>query len=186
MQIPWGFIKQRCELSWREILFGLDNELLAADAPIEVAIDALGDDPLPDVMALAISERWDAVRPHVEQLAKAEAAQSDDEIRDKWLYLALAWTLENAGQLNRPLDIVHEVYVDFGYPAALRSFDPEASTDDPFISHEHTQKLLFARWRAFVDEQAALYAPAVETERAAPEQSADNITPPASPIRRST
>ncbi len=178
MQIPWSFIRARCKLAWREILFGLDNELLAPDAPREVAIDEMGEDPSPACMALAISEPSDPMRSRVQQLAEAEPAQPDDEIRDKWLYLVLAWTLENAGLLDKPLDVVHEVYADFGYPEDMRAFDPYASTDEAFISREHTEKLLFERWKAFVAERAARYA-----LPAAPEQSADDITPPASPRR---
>jgi len=174
--IPWSFIRPRCKLTWREILFGLDNELLAPDAPREVAIDEMGEDPPPAWMALAISEPSDL--SHVQQLAEAEPPQLEEAIRDKWLFLVLAWFLENPPAEDR-LGIVEMVYADFGYPEDIEGFVRYMPADAPDLgSRERNEGRLFDRWKAFVDERTARYAHSPPSEH-----SADNITPPAPPAR---
>src|SRR5438270_37199 len=97
LAIPYDFIAARTALTWREVRFGIENELLSLDAPAELAGILLATEAAADplVLELACLDRGESVRPCVDKLADAEAPEASEEIRSKWLYLVLAWVFEH-------------------------------------------------------------------------------------------
>ncbi|HEX3624565.1 MAG TPA: DUF2247 family protein [Verrucomicrobiae bacterium] len=155
-EIPYEFISQRVPMTWADIQFGLDNQLLRPKAAIDKATEQLCDtDAAPrGVVELAIRVESESVIDLVSDLAKAEARSSDDVVKAKWLYIVLAWLFENRKSLVNPLEIVEEVYSDFDYPAQIASFIRYMPIQGPNLgSREKNEARMFDRWKAYLDEE---------------------------------
>ncbi|MBU8900116.1 DUF2247 family protein [Corallococcus sp. M34] len=124
LNISYGFIRERTRLTWREVLFGMDNELIAFELPVDMAVEQLGseENPARALVDLAGLEKRESPCCHVEALANGESSQSLDELQGKWLYLALAWVLFAKARFSDPLQKVEEIYADFGYPGGIAPF----------------------------------------------------------------
>ena len=88
-----------------EIRYRLESHLMNAQAAIECAIDEVGkvDEPSSSVVELAGSDASDSVADLVAKLAACEPRISEVAMRDKWLYLTLAWLYERREALTDPL-----------------------------------------------------------------------------------
>ncbi len=42
LRISYQFVRERTRVSWRDVRFGLVNELLDPQAPVELAVDLVG------------------------------------------------------------------------------------------------------------------------------------------------
>jgi hypothetical protein len=153
-RIPYEFISQRVELSWTEIKFGLDHELVKPKAAIEKAAEHLsGTDAAPkELVELASLAESEPVADLVSHLTKIETPPSDERIKDKWLYLVLAWLFEHRVSLVDPLGMVETVYSDFDYPKEIASFVRYMPMDGPDLGNrEQNEARLFDRWRAYLN-----------------------------------
>jgi hypothetical protein len=162
LSMPPAFICERAHLTWREVLYGIENDLLAPGAAVDFAGDevAAKDDSPPTLVELAGLGRDEPTRPLVEQLANTEPAQDADRIRDKWLYLVLAWIFEHRASYRDPLQTVEEVYADFGYPPHIAGFVRYMPSDEPDLgSQDVNERRLYQKWRQYLDEASAEYAP---------------------------
>jgi hypothetical protein len=148
------FITARTTLTWREILFGIDNELLSPGAAVDFAVAAIMADEEPDsvVLELAGLGAGEATRDLVEKVAAAEPKQDADRVRSKWLYLALAWMFEHQQNYADPLGMVEEAYADFGYPEEVAAFVGYMPMDGPDLgSREANQRRLYENWRRYLE-----------------------------------
>jgi hypothetical protein len=162
LPISYQFIRERVRMSWREIRFGLVNELLDPEAPIELAVDQVRElaEPPEALLELAGAGRGEPTLRLVEQLADGEPQRPENEIRDKWLYLALGWIYEHREENPDPLQRVEEVYADFGYPEQIAKFVRYMPMDGPDLgSREANERRLFERWARYLDEAARAHAP---------------------------
>lgn len=162
LSIPAAFIGKRARLTWREILYGLDNELLAPGAAADFASDQIApqDDLSSTLLELACVGKGEPTRALVEQLAQIEPVQDSDEIRDKWLYLVLAWIFEHSASYSDPLQTVEEVYADFGYPPRIAGLVRYMPADGPDLgSLELNNRRLHENWKRYLDEASIDYAP---------------------------
>lgn len=157
LSLPFDFISQRARLTWREILFGFNNELLAQGAEVDFALDDLAKDNPPDaLLELASPCKGEPTRALVEQLAQITPAEDDEEIRGKWLYLVLAWIYEHKEMYPDPLQTVEEVYADFGYPERVADFVRYMPTNEPDLgSRELNEVRLYERWKRYLDDEGA-------------------------------
>lgn len=158
MRIPYRFVRERTRLSWRDIRFGLVNELLDPEAPVALANDQVDELEAPSAALLDLAGVGDDVPTMelVERLAESEPQRSEDEIRHKWLYLALAWIYERRHAYSDPLQRVEEVYADFGYPEQIASFVRYMPMVGPDLgSREANERRLFERWKQYIDEVRA-------------------------------
>ncbi len=161
LRIPYQFIRDRTRMSWRETRFGLANDLLDPQAPVELAVDQLDElaEPSAAVLELAGAGKDEPTSGLVEQLANDDHPRSDDEIRDKWLYIVLAWIHEHRDAFPDPLQTVEEVYADFGYPEQMAKFVRYMPMEGPDLgSREANECRLFERWKRYLDEVAPTYA----------------------------
>lgn len=162
LSIPYGFIRERTRLTWREVLFGMDSELLSSDVRVEMAIEQLGieDRPARALAELAGLEPWTSPRGCVEALAGADASQDAEAIRSKWLYLVLAWVFINREHFTDPLEMGEKIYADFGYPERVARFIRYMPSDEPDLgSRELNEQKLYREWKSYLDELSAEYAP---------------------------
>lgn len=157
LNITPSFIKERTHLTWREALFGIDNELLSPGAAVDFAADQLAmfDDAASELITLAGLSAEEPTRDLVKQLADAEPQQDQEVMRNKWLYLALAWIFEHRGSFPDPLRTVEEVYSDFGYPEAVASFVRYMPMEEPDLgSTEANERRLYEKWKRYLEDSA--------------------------------
>ena len=162
LKIPADFIIARASLSWREVRFGIENELLDPRAPIELAVvqvSSMGEAPtiLLDLVGSAAGE---SIKELLDRLAEAEAERSLKDVSAKWLFIVLAWIYERRDELLDPLQRAEEVYADFGYPERMAGFIrymPMIGSD--LGSRESNERRLLDRWRRYLEEAAQEYAP---------------------------
>lgn len=155
-KIPAAFIRSRSCVSWRDLQYGLANELLDEEAIIDFAVKQVELLPQPDtaLLDLAAASSSDPVRGLVDQLAAREPQVTDAELRDKWLYLVLAWLYERRDAMADPLGAVEEVYADFEYPEAISGFVRYMPLDGPDLgSVEANEQRLIERWRRYLDSE---------------------------------
>jgi hypothetical protein len=148
-------------MSWRDVRFGLANELLDPQAPVELAVDQVGGraEPSAALLELAGVGKNETTRELVEQLANEEPPCSEDESRDKWLYLVLAWLYEHRGEVPDPLQRVEEVYADFGYPVQIAKFVRYMPMKGPDPgTREANERRLFEQWKWYIEEVAPTYS----------------------------
>ena len=161
LSISRAFIRERTRLTWREVLFGIENELLASGAAVELAGDDLGarDNPPEVLLELAGLGKGEPTRGLVEQLANAAPNQDPAEIRGKWLYLVLGWILEHKESYPDPLQMVEEVYADFDYPESVSAFVRYMPTREPDLgSRELNERRLYENWQRYLDDEGAKLA----------------------------
>jgi hypothetical protein len=157
LSIPPAFIRERTRLTWREILFGIENELLAPGAAVDFAADELSnqDSPASTLVELASLAEGEATQTFVEQLSITEPDQDANEIQSKWLYLVLAWMFENRESYPDPLQTVEEVYTDFGYPERIAEFVRYMPMNEPDLgSRDLNERRLYERWKRYLDDEA--------------------------------
>jgi hypothetical protein len=162
LRIPHHFIQGRVPMTWRDVLFGLEQELLEPNAPVDFALEQLAreKEPVPELVELAGMDKQGQSRSLVESLARRDQDEATEEARRKWLYLVLAWILEHRDEFPDPLRAVEEVYADFGYPAEIASFVRYMPSNAPDLgSREQNEARLFARWLAYLEERRAAFAP---------------------------
>lgn len=162
LSIPAPFIEERVRLTWREVLFGIDNELIAPEAAVHFADDRIANqDPSMALLELSGLQKGESTRTLVDRLANAEPPQNADEICNKWLYIALAWILEHRAIYADPFEAVEEVYADFGYPPRIAGFVRYMPTDEPDLGNrELNEQRMYEKWRRYLDEASAEYAAA--------------------------
>ncbi|PIE64784.1 MAG: hypothetical protein CSA24_02990 [Deltaproteobacteria bacterium] len=156
--IPWSFIHTRMALSWRGILFGIENGLAAPTLPVEAAMHQLEsqDDTVAEVLALAIAEKDEPVLPLVRTLAATEAPVEPAQHRQVWLYLTMAWAYEHRDELADPLGLVEMIYADFGYPDSISGLIRYMPSDEPDLGGaEANERRLLSRWQSFLVEEAS-------------------------------
>jgi hypothetical protein len=75
--IPFAFIKPNARLTWRDVLFGMEEELLAPGAAVDFAVEEVmaSDKPSEAALELAGSGRVEPTKSLVERLASAEPRQ---------------------------------------------------------------------------------------------------------------
>lgn len=152
--IPYDFVRKRTWLSWRSVLFGLENELLDPHAPKQLALDQIDtvEEPSSALIALACSHN-EPVRHLIEELSAVEPPVPYAAIREQWLYLVLAWIYEHRNRIADPLQRVEEVHADFGYPEQIAKFIRYMPMDGPDLgSRQANEARLFARWKEYLDE----------------------------------
>jgi hypothetical protein len=160
LEIPASFVEGRTALSWREVRFGIENELLDPHAAVDIAVQqcAERDRPSTNLLELAAAREEEPTAELIDQLAESEASQPPAEIRRKWLYLVLAWTYEHRSEYRDPLGRVEEVYADFGYPEELAPFVRYMPLDAPDLgSREANEGRLLTRWKEYLDYASKCY-----------------------------
>lgn len=152
--ISSGFIRARIRPSWRDMKFGFEKGLVDSQALIDLAANQVAelDQPSGALLELAGSGRADDVGDLVDKLAENDAAQAEDDVRNKWLYLVLAWLYERRETVSDALRAVEEVYAEFGYPQHIAHFVRYMPADEPNLgSREANEQRLLERWKQYLE-----------------------------------
>ena len=154
LNIPHEFIHVRTPMTWREILFGLENELLDPSSPPAFALERVteetDDATLIRLAGLVSSdESW----PYVRVLAAGEPEQSKEALKAKWLCIVLAWIYDHRYEYADPLRAVEEVFADFDYPGRIAGFVRYMPmVGPPLATVELNESRLYDRWHDYVQK----------------------------------
>jgi hypothetical protein len=161
LPITADFVETRTVLSWREVRFGLDSELLVPSAAPLLAARQVASDPEPTAALIELAGQ-SPDEPHgeiVAALAEAEPEPEAGAIERKWLYLVLAWLFERRADHADPLELVEAVYADFGYPPEIAPFVRYMPMTGPDLgSREANEARMYDHWRHYLVESAAFFA----------------------------
>jgi len=160
LSIPYAFIADHARMTWRDVLFGIEHELIAAEAASELAAHRLvtDDDPSPALIELAALAKGESPAALVSALASAESPGDPEQTKRKWLYLVLSWLLHHRNELPDALAAVEEVYADFGYPERVARFVRYMPMIGPDLgSRALNEQRLIDEWQRYVAEEAREY-----------------------------
>ena len=155
--VPYELIRDRVSLTWREILWGYERQLVGWSSLVALALDkaaAGSNDPKEiELAGLQKDESWRA-GDLLRILAKAEAPNPENLILRKWLFLVLLRLFENRSQFADPLGEVESVYADFEYPEEMTSFVrfmPPTDGYDPLqFSRTENERRLLGLWQKYL------------------------------------
>jgi hypothetical protein len=166
-KIPYDFVRQRVNLSWRDVQFGLERQLIVPQVAIDKATDRVSesDDASSNEVELASLSESDPILDPVSRLAAVENGAADEDVQARWLYLVLAWLFENRASVNDPLGMVEEVYSDFGYPREIAPFVRYMPMVGPDLGNpEQNEARLYDRWKSYLDEAGKRFARSPQTK----------------------
>mgnify|MGYP003575934059 CR=1 FL=1 len=157
MPIPFLFIRERASLSWRDVLWGYEHQMIGWSAVVELAKDRLRSDS--DAREIELSYLGKSDISRVGELLRELAASEPETLGlmsvKKWLYLILAWTLDNKDQIDDALGEVEAIYADFDYMGEIESFVRYMPVTDGYDPSQHSRQdnenRLFENWKKYLD-----------------------------------
>ena len=159
--LPYDFVAKRIELTWQDILYAIEQKFLSPKAAIEHAMIELSkvEEYPQSLVDLASLDKGDSIHPYLDELVDLESDQPNEKINEKWMYLILAWILENKNNWVDPLGIVEQIYADFDYPEQISTFVRYMPSDEPDLgSLELNEARLYKKWEDYLKEQETRYA----------------------------
>ena len=158
LSIPADFVAAHARLTWREVQYGIETQLLDPSTPVELAVRQLGheDESSPELLELASLGPNDPFGDELKALAATEPVLDAEHAREKLLYLSLAWVYDNRASFDDPLQLVEMIYADFEYPADVATFVRYMPSDTPDLgSREANEQRLVDRWKAYLDDTSS-------------------------------
>lgn len=158
--IPLQFVQSKSSLNWRDCLWAYKRELLTWKDLIQVALERVksGSD---NVLEIELSNVGKDSVWKVSELAQALAEQggnSEEESKQKWLFLCLGWAYENREKIPDPLGAVEGIYADFDYPSVIESFVRFLPPSDEYVpakfSQEQNHQRLMTKWSEFLSKNS--------------------------------
>ncbi len=160
ISIPYSFIRQRAQLTWSDVQFGIEQGLLPGQDVAGLAADQMErgtHDEL--VVELAGSAHDEPVLERVQRLASAEQSEDPLDVRRKWAYLALAWIFEHRAHYPDALDLVEKIYADLDYPEQVAPFVRYMPSDEPDLgSRERNEQRLISKWADYLRAESVRFA----------------------------
>ncbi|ANM28471.1 hypothetical protein ABI59_00760 [Acidobacteria bacterium Mor1] len=155
------FIRERIKLTWREIKFGLDHDIMDSDAAIEFAVEQVACEAKPsaDLLEVAEAHPGSSISRAVDRLAQAEARGSEEQTRQKWMFLVLAWIYAHRDEFDDPLERVADAYADFGYPEEIASIVYYMPNEGDQGNREGSVERMIERWKQYLEKAGAKYRP---------------------------
>lgn len=156
-ELRYDFVSKRVNLTWKDILYAINRNLLPSDSAIEHATAKISqsEEYNQSLLDLASLYKGESVQPYLDELAKLDSGQDDTILNEKWLYLVLDWVFENKDNYVDPLGIVEQIYADFDYPEVIAAFVRYMPSDEPSLG---TAKLnearLYEKWKDYLDIQS--------------------------------
>jgi hypothetical protein len=158
--IPGSFVLEHVHLSWTDALFGIDHGILAPTAVTDIAAARIDEHSAPALVELATAAPDAPHRDLVVSLANAEPPCCADAMRERLLYLMLAYAYQERTRLADPLAVVEAVYADLGYPDSIRHLVRSVPSELPDLgSREQNERQLLAQWKAYLDRTAPTMRP---------------------------
>ncbi|MDE9408421.1 DUF2247 family protein [Acinetobacter baumannii] len=160
--IPADFINEKVNLSWCDIKWGYENNLITSELPIKksknIVLTEIYNKAELELSFLIPNESND-IFPFLNELCSE--TNEDSTIREKWLYILLSWLWINRESFEDPLDEVESIYTDFDYPAEMDSFikhmPPTDGYDPSLYSYAENIYRLMKNWESYLQKSAEKY-----------------------------
>lgn len=156
--LPYEYLKKKIDISWCDILFGINNHYLSEDSAIDHANDLLFDENyLEDdrVMEIAVLQRHDSTTPYIEKIVGKACIEKEEETKEKFLYALLFFVYENKEKYEDSFEVVEIIYADFGYPKEISSFVRYMPIQEPPLStKELNEKRMYRYWADYLALQS--------------------------------
>lgn len=154
--IPCQFIEKYIHLSWRDILWGYERQMLGWSDIVDLAKErsnAHADNPQEVELSFLGKSNTHQIG---ELLRKLAFVEEGSESKKKWLFLRLAWLFENRDDVEDCLGVVEAIYADFDYPDEISGFVRYMPSSDGYNPSQHSydenQKRLFDRWESYLKQ----------------------------------
>jgi len=162
--VPYDFIVKNTHLSWCDVKWGYENNLIASDVPIKMAEQIVLTGSYIDSeleLSFLMPESSNEVSLFLEKLCTGFEQDNDSTIRQKWLFIVLSWLWNNRASFADPLSEVEIIYADFDYPAEIEGFVkymPPSDGYDP-STHSQTENMnhLMENWVNYLEEKFVEY-----------------------------
>ncbi len=159
--IPAEFIEKKADLSWCDIKWGYENNLIGAEVAIKKAENIVlnGNYTKTELeLSFLIPSESNDILSFFNKLCRETNEEENSIIREKWLYILLSWLWKNRESFEDPLSEVENIYANFDYPAEIENFItymPPTDGYDPSI-HSHTENInhLMSNWEKYLQKSA--------------------------------
>ncbi|MDO7363557.1 DUF2247 family protein [Acinetobacter geminorum] len=162
--IPADFIDKRVNLSWCDIKWGYENNLLTSEIPIKKAenIVSTGNYTKAELeLSFLIPTESNDITPFINELCPNFKEDEYENISQKWLYIILSWLWINRENFEDSLDEVESIYTDFDYPTEMDSFikymPPVDGYDPSLYSYAENINRLMKNWESYLQKSAEKY-----------------------------
>jgi len=155
--IPYLFLRNRVNLSWSDALWGYERQMIGWPVIVDLATDKIGagsNDPFEIEIAGIQKGENHQVGELLRKLASLEHRTDKKLSQHKWLYLNLAWILENKANILDPLAEVETIYANFDYPKEIEGFVRYMPATDGYNPSQHSksenEQRLFEKWQRYL------------------------------------
>ncbi|MEN8405691.1 DUF2247 family protein [Acinetobacter seifertii] len=160
--IPTDFINQKVNLSWCDIKWGYENNLITSELPIKKAENIVLTEIYTKAeleLSFLIPDQSNDIFPFLNELCSE--TNEDSMIREKWLYILLSWLWIKRERFEDPLDEVESIYTDFDCPVEMDSFikymPPTDGYDPSLYSYAENINRLMKNWESYLQKSAEKY-----------------------------
>lgn len=158
IHLPYEYLKKKINISWYDILFGINNNYLNEDNAIDYAIDLLSDEKHfgdDKVMEIAILHRNESTISYVEKIIDDSCVEKEQETKEKFLYSILSFVYENKKKYDDVFEVVEVIYEDFGCPKEISSFVRYMPIKEPpLATKELNEKRMYQYWAEYLKLQS--------------------------------
>lgn len=120
----FSFSQTKTNWSWQEILYGMENKIIARSDVINYATRILDEGILGFdwVLKIAIADEYEDILPYIYELGNLEDSEDDSTIQDKWRYFILKELYAKKSNYENFNEKVEEIYAGFDYPEDMAGF----------------------------------------------------------------
>lgn len=110
--------------NWQELLYGVENKIIARSDIADYVTRILGDGILGFdlVLKIAIADENEDILPYIHSLINLEDSEDSSMIQDKWRYALLKVLYAKKANYADLSGKVEEIYADFDYPEDMAGF----------------------------------------------------------------
>lgn len=158
--LTYEYVSKKIPLTWHDLKFGIEQNFLSQDAAIAHALKQVSEDKhySHTVFELASLFSGESIQPYFNQLVDSESIPTEQEVMEKWLYLALDWIYNNREYFSNPLDAVEIVYSDFNYPTSIAHFIKYMPIEGPVpLTEEKAVSNLYQHWLNYLAMQSVKF-----------------------------
>lgn len=162
--IPADFINEKVNLSWCDIKWGYENNLITSELPIKKAENIVLTEIYTKAeleLSFLIPNQSNDIFPFLNELCPSFKEDEYAIISQKWLYVILSWLWMNRASFEDPLDEVENIYTSFDYPAEMDSFikymPPTDGYDPSLYSYAENINRLMKNWESYLQKSAEKY-----------------------------
>ncbi|MBD0446489.1 DUF2247 family protein [Acinetobacter nosocomialis] len=162
--IPADFINEKVTLSWCDIKWGYENNLITCELPIKKAENIVLTEIYTKAeleLSFLIPTESNDISSFIYELCPNFKEDEYETISQKWLYVILSWLWLNRESFEDPLDEVESIYTDFDCPAEMDNFikymPPTDGYNPSLYSYAENINRLMKNWENYLQKSALKY-----------------------------